>query len=259
LVEPIALAYAQWQWLGQRWKLRHYDATVWCADRESPAAAVAFAFEGFGGAFAPLQSRDELGQLASLVKKRSPRVIVELGTARGGTFFVLAQMAAPDAILISVDLPGGIGGSGYPSWKVPILRSFGTRDQTVHLVRADSHAPSTWRTISNLLGDNPIDLLFIDADHSYGGVRADFEAYSPLVRRGGLICLHDVVHNPYNDAIEVDEFWNEIAPGRDTTVIRDTAGIDGFGIGVITQSEDPIPVLRAHQGDEPTGARVAAG
>ena len=38
----------------------------------------------------------------------------------------------------------------------------------------------------------PLDLLFIDGDHSYDGVRADFELYGRLVRPGGLIALHDV-------------------------------------------------------------------
>jgi len=38
---------------------------------------------------------------------------------------------------------------------------------------------------------NPIDLLFIDADHSEAAVREDFELYAPLVRPGGLILMHD--------------------------------------------------------------------
>jgi predicted O-methyltransferase YrrM len=33
--------------------------------------------------------------------------------------------------------------------------------------------------------------LLIDADHSYAGVRADFEAWAPLVASGGTIVLHD--------------------------------------------------------------------
>ena len=32
-----------------------------------------------------------------------------------------------------------------------------------------------------------IDLLFIDGDHSYKGVISDFNSYSPLVKKGGIV------------------------------------------------------------------------
>ena len=232
LVEPVAQLYAHAQWARQRWQLRSYDPSSWLSRRDDIDAVVDFAFGGYGGAFAPLQSRYELRQLAELVRSRSPDVILELGTARGGTFFVLAQMAGPDATLVSIDLPSGIGGSGYPAWKTEILRSFATGGQSVQLIRADSHSPVTLDRCREILGDRPVDLLFIDADHSYAGVRSDYELYSPLVHRDGLICMHDVVPNPYNDAIEVDRFWREVEDER-SSVIRDPAGLAGFGIGVL--------------------------
>jgi len=37
----------------------------------------------------------------------------------------------------------------------------------------------------------PVDLLFIDGDHSYEGVKKDFENYSPLVESGGYIIFDD--------------------------------------------------------------------
>ena len=37
----------------------------------------------------------------------------------------------------------------------------------------------------------PVELLFIDGDHSYDAVRADFEAWVPKVIPGGLVALHD--------------------------------------------------------------------
>jgi predicted O-methyltransferase YrrM len=232
IVEPIAKVYAHAQWAHQRWLLRGYDQATWLARRDDPEAVVDFAFTGYGGAFAPLQSRHELVELAAMVRDQRPAVVVELGTARGGTFFVLARMAAADATLVSIDLPAGIGGSGYPMWKGPILESFATGGQAVHLVRADSHTPTTLDRVKAILDGRPIDLLFIDADHSYAGVRTDYELYAPLVRPGGAICLHDVVPNPFNEAIEVDRFWDEVAE-PDATVIRDPAGVAGFGIGVL--------------------------
>lgn len=39
--------------------------------------------------------------------------------------------------------------------------------------------------------DQKIDLLFIDADHSYKGVSSDWKNWSPFVRKGGIIAFHD--------------------------------------------------------------------
>jgi len=36
-----------------------------------------------------------------------------------------------------------------------------------------------------------IDLLFIDGDHSYEACLADWRAYGPLVRKGGVVAFHD--------------------------------------------------------------------
>ncbi len=45
--------------------------------------------------------------------------------------------------------------------------------------------------IANQYPGRAIRVLLIDADHSYGGVKADFEKWSPLVAPGGLIIFHD--------------------------------------------------------------------
>jgi predicted O-methyltransferase YrrM len=42
----------------------------------------------------------------------------------------------------------------------------------------------------------PIDFIFIDGDHSYEGLRADWEAWSPLVAPDGIIALHDSCPSP---------------------------------------------------------------
>lgn len=39
-----------------------------------------------------------------------------------------------------------------------------------------------------------IDLLFLDGDHSYEAIRRDFEDWSPKIKNGGYLAMHDVVH-----------------------------------------------------------------
>lgn len=36
-----------------------------------------------------------------------------------------------------------------------------------------------------------VDIVFVDADHSYEGCLADIKAWMPIVRKGGIICGHD--------------------------------------------------------------------
>ena len=43
--------------------------------------------------------------------------------------------------------------------------------------------------------DIKIDLLFIDGDHSYEGVKLDFELYSKILNPNGLILIHDTDSN----------------------------------------------------------------
>lgn len=46
----------------------------------------------------------------------------------------------------------------------------------------------------NILAAVPesLDLLFIDGDHSYDAAASDLRVYGPLVRKAGLILMHDV-------------------------------------------------------------------
>jgi cephalosporin hydroxylase len=57
------------------------------------------------------QKKTEIGDLLRLLEESRPHSIAEIGTASGGTLFMLTQIAAPDATIVSVDLPGGtLGG-----------------------------------------------------------------------------------------------------------------------------------------------------
>ena len=42
--------------------------------------------------------------------------------------------------------------------------------------------------------DDSLDLLFLDGDHSYLAIRRDFEDWSPKIKAGGYLAMHDVVH-----------------------------------------------------------------
>jgi len=103
--------------------------------------------------------------------KAKPKVILEIGTAGGGTLFLFSNVADEEATLISVDL--------YQTIEKRILfRYIKKRKQKIFLIQGDSHSIETLRKIEGILRDNKVDFLFIDADHSYEGIKKDFEMYS---------------------------------------------------------------------------------
>lgn len=159
------------------------------------------------------QYASEFKGFADKVKQIEPKVVVEIGTKRGGSFFVWARYFKPTH-LISVDLPGGIHGGGYPEQKGPFLKSFLSdhSEGNVHLLRGDSHSMETYEQLVALLNGRAIDFLFIDGDHRYEGIKQDFEMYHPLVRPGGYVGFHDIVASDYHHKMDcyVDRLWGEL-------------------------------------------------
>jgi hypothetical protein len=52
--------------------------------------------------------------------------------------------------------------------------------------------------------DIKIDLLFIDGDHSYDGVKKDFELYSKILNDNGIIIIHDT-DSDYENTLVISE------------------------------------------------------
>jgi predicted O-methyltransferase YrrM len=205
------------------------------------AELIAFMVERPGGPAQivfSMQRPAEIAGLLELVGELRPRVVVEIGTASGGTLFLFTRVSAADALLVSLDLPGGAFGGGYHPWRVPLYRSFARDRQRIVLLRGDSHAPRTAARLARALGGRPIDLLFIDGDHRYEGVRADFAAYAPLVRPGGLVVCHDIVADPRQPEMEVARFWREIAARLPSRELVERPDQHGYGLGVITVPDD---------------------
>ena len=184
------------------------------------------------GLVVSIQVRQEIERFLTIVKDLRPRRVLEIGTAGGGTLFLLCRCADPEAKVISLDLPGGTGGHGYAFYRIPLYQSFALPTQELHLVRDNSHEPGSLEHVKSLLGGEPLDLLLIDGDHSYEGAKQDFEMYSPLVRPGGVLAFHDIVPNPSHPEIQVPRFWEEVKGNyQHEEIVKDRAR--GLGIGVL--------------------------
>jgi predicted O-methyltransferase YrrM len=199
--------------------------------------AIPFLFRGHGAfrSIRPMQSQYEIGELYNVVLGRRPKVVVEIGTCHGGTLYLWCQAADPSATIVSIDLPEGEFGGGYSACRTELYRAFAGAAQTLHLVRADSHSSETATRLNGLLSGRHIDFLFIDGDHTYAGVKQDYELYSPMLAPGGLIALHDVAPRPEEPRIEVWKFWEELkgrTPGAREWLDTTPAG-RRIGIGIV--------------------------
>ncbi|MET0650789.1 MAG: class I SAM-dependent methyltransferase [Pyrinomonadaceae bacterium] len=185
--------------------------------------------------FRPLQKRSEILRLTELVCGLRPAAVCEIGAAGGGTAFLFAHASAKDAVVVSVDLK-------FERARREAVRRFARARQRVVCVEADSHDAGTRDAVRASLGARPLDLLYIDGDHSFEGVAADFRLYTPLVRAGGLVVLHDIVPDfktrhgvqTSSDTGGVPRFWETVkrAGGEVVEIVEDESQ-DGFGIGVL--------------------------
>lgn len=179
----------------------------------------------------PMQIKSECIAFLELVQRNQPRSVIEIGTANGGSLFLIARASAGDARIVSVDMPGGPFGGGYRKIAIRMLRAARVARQDLRLIDGDSHDPATVATVKAFAA--PADLLFIDGDHTFDGVAADFANYSPLVKAGGMVAFHDIVPGPLSDVGEVPRYWTEVKNGyRHREFVEDWAQ-GGYGIGVL--------------------------
>jgi predicted O-methyltransferase YrrM len=138
------------------------------------------------------QNHDELFELLVKVKKSEPKVILEIGVHLGYSLQDWRRAFEPD-ILIGVD---------NDTSKL--------RFDDADIIEGDSHSVDTWDEVKLALAGSKVDFLFIDGDHTYEGVKQDYEMYGPLVKKGGVIALHDagIADNP---GVEVYKLWDELA------------------------------------------------
>lgn len=112
-------------------------------------------------------------------------------------------------------------------------KSFASQRQKIHLIQADSHNPSTIKVVKDILYGRKIDFLFIDGDHSYEGVKKDFQVYGKFVKHGGIIAFHDIVLHPPETGCEVNNFWLEVSDKYKTLEIIKNRNQKWAGIGII--------------------------
>ena len=179
--------------------------------RLSTQELINYTYSVAGNTMAPMQVKSEIYKLLKYLKEDcSAKVILEIGTARGGTLYLLSKVSPEKATLISMDLRDGDYGGGYALWREKLFPSFASSGQTLHLLQGNSHDPLMKDKLRDLLAGRKVDFLLIDGDHSYEGVRKDFELYQDLLAPGGSVAFHDIAPHGKDMNCDVDRYWMEI-------------------------------------------------
>ncbi|MHC4767267.1 MAG: class I SAM-dependent methyltransferase [Planctomycetota bacterium] len=121
------------------------------------------------------------------------RRIVEIGVWHGVTTCRLRRAMAPDGVLFAVD-PYPAGRLGFSAQRYIAAREVArVPNGTVRWLRTTGvDAGRAFATT----GEDAVDFVFIDGDHSYDGLEGDWTAWSPVVGGGGLVALHDSRSTP---------------------------------------------------------------
>lgn len=114
--------------------------------------------------------------------------LVEIGVWHGVTTCRLRAEMDSAGVLICVD-PYPKGRLGFSTQRII------ARQEVAHI----KNGKLEWQRLTGAeagrfyaaASGEPVDFIFIDGDHSYEGLRGDWEAWSPLVAAQGIVALHD--------------------------------------------------------------------
>lgn len=127
------------------------------------------------------QVPDEFAEFISAILSSGKEIktYLEIGVASGGTTYHIDHFIKPETIVL-VD--------NNSHWKSP-LRIEILKDVRRKEVIGDSKSETVIQQVHAISQD--YDLIIIDGDHTYPGVRADADNYIPMLAEGGFVMLHD--------------------------------------------------------------------
>ena len=121
-----------------------------------------------------------------------------------------------------------------------------SKDRSIPDILGDTHDRKILEALKKKLKGRSIDILFIDAGHTYDDIEMDFGLYTPLC--DGLVVIHDIetYRNTGRKSAQVWKFWDEVKLGahKETEEYKDYPFIELFhrrtrgnqrGIGIIVK------------------------
>lgn len=157
----------------------------------------------------PLYRRD----LYQLLKDIPNAVVVEVGVAEGLFASDLMRWGIKKLFLVDMweSMPAMHGDASNPQdWHdynykntIRLMEENKKPHQEYELLRGPSHQMAKLINVE-------LDLVNVDADHSYEGVRRDQYAFWPLLKSGGIMAFHDAEMEHYGVKRAVHQFAQEM-------------------------------------------------
>jgi len=157
----------------------------------------------------------EIENLQLAVNNHKSKVIVEIGTANGGTISRWFELPNVETI-ISIDYPNGIhGGQGFEERTYVIsdaLEQANRGKKEFYAINGDSKNDYLIGRLEEILEGRKVDFLFIDGDHTYDGVKNDFLLYKRFLHENSIVGFHDIINSEFHRdyGCYVSNFWNEL-------------------------------------------------
>jgi predicted O-methyltransferase YrrM len=142
--------------------------------------------------------------LYGLARSIKPEVCVEIGSARGKSacFVGMALCDNRRGRLYAIDPHTRTDWNDRDS-----VDSYGFFNANIRAAQLTRYVEVIRKTSEEAARDwdRPIDLIFIDGDHTYEGVRRDWELFSPFLSRFGVAIFHDTTWHIDRGPAGIDE------------------------------------------------------
>lgn len=165
-----------------------------------------------------------------------PRVVVELGTHFGYSYFVFCEAVTRlglDTRTFALDSWQGDDQAGlYDEGVYEFVSATNAREYAAFSTLLRGYFDESLDKIA----DGTIDLLHIDGRHGYEDVRHDFEAWLPKLSPRAVVLFHDVAER--QEGFGVWQLWAELSDKYPSFAFDHAHGLGVLGVG--TDLPQPI-------------------
>jgi predicted O-methyltransferase YrrM len=153
-----------------------------------------------------MQVYEEILTLSYWLNGFKPHNILEIGTM-GSTFWLMSKLSTGKKVSVDIEP------------RQSIIHHFMCGEDW-KFFQGDSHTKDMFEQVKDFCPK--YDFIFIDGDHTYDGVKHDFELYKNLLSPRGVIGFHDIDPNHIfadSYAGQVYKFWQDLDEGTKINLV----------------------------------------
>ena len=139
---------------------------------------------------------------------KNKKLALEIGTYMGVTASIIATSLGQDGVLYCVDPFESKNNKQNPGYRMAVRQL--KRENTFHKAKFLLGYSNDQKIISQIPGQ--LDFILVDGDHSYEGLKNDWQLVLSKLAINGIVCFHDTtipVNEPYRNFGSV-EYFNEV-------------------------------------------------